>query len=89
MIKGQTKRGFVPSDEREFSGENLRKLQRAAEEVYYMLNRGYPVTNVTRFIGDHYIFSERQRLALARTVSPKERIISRKKREVKSCYSSG
>lgn len=69
------KRGFVPSDEREFGDEAILKLRQAAEDVYYLLNHGYPVKGATRFIGDHFMFSERQRLALARTVSPKENVI--------------
>ena len=76
------KRGFMPTDERDFSEKALPKLRKAAEEVYFLLNRGYPVTSTTRFIGDHYQLSERQRLALARTVSPEESIRSRKLREV-------
>ena len=76
------KRGFMPTDERDFSKKALPKLRKAAEEVYFLLNRGYPVTSTTRFIGDHYQLSERQRMALARTVSPKENIISRKSREM-------
>ena len=76
------KRGFMPTDERDFSEKMLPKLRKAAEEVYFLLNRGYPVTSTTRFIGDHYQLSERQRLALARTVSPEESIRSRKSREI-------
>ncbi|MBO4867151.1 MAG: DUF434 domain-containing protein [Ruminococcus sp.] len=76
------KRGFMPTDERDFSEKAIPKLRKAAEEVYYLLNRGYPVTGTTRFIGDHYQLSERQRLALARTVSPEENIISRKQRQL-------
>ena len=78
----QAKRGFLPTDARDFGAESLPKLKKAAEEVYFLLNRGYPVTPVTRFVGDHYQLSERQRLALARTVSPEARILSRKSREV-------
>ena len=78
----QAKRGFLPTDARDFGAESLPKLQKAAQEVYYLLNRGYPVTPVTRFVGDHYQLSERQRLALARTVSPEASILSRKSREV-------
>ena len=78
------KRGFVPSDEKEFGGEALPKLHRAAEEVLYLLNHGYPVKGATRFVGDHYLFSGRQRLALARTVSPEAQIASRIEKEVKS-----
>lgn len=78
----QAKRGFMPSDERDFGKNMLPLLHKAAEEVFFLLNRGYPVTSTTRFIGDRYQFSERQRLALARTVSPHEQIIRRKEREV-------
>ena len=78
----QAKRGFMPTDERDFGEKSLPKLRKAAEEVYYLLCRGYPVTNTTRFVGNHYQLSERQRLALARTISPADSIRSRKKREV-------
>ena len=78
------KRGFVPSDEREFGDKAIPKLRQAAEEVLFLLNHGYPVKGATRFVGDHYMFSERQRLALARTVSPEEQIVSRLSREVKN-----
>ncbi len=80
----QARRGFMPTDERDFGGKALPKLRKAAEEVYYLLNRNYPVTPITRFIGDHYQLSERQRLALARTISAMDKIISRKKREVQN-----
>ena len=76
------RRGFMPTDERDFGEKFIPILKKAAEEVFFLLNRGYPVTPVTRFIGDHYQLSERQRLSLARTVSPEENIISRKSREV-------
>ena len=78
------KRGFVPSDKREFGDKAIPKLRQAAEEVLFLLNHGYPVKGATRFVGDHYMFSERQRLALARTVSPEEQISSRLEREVKN-----
>ena len=84
MKMKDAKRGFVPSDEREFGTEVIPKLRKAAEEVLFLLNHGYPVKGATRFVGDHYMFSERQRLALARTVSPEEEIVSRKNREVNS-----
>ena len=78
----QAKRGFMPTDERDFGEKSLPKLRKAADEVYYLLCRGYPVTNTTRFVGNHYQLSERQRLALARTISPANSIRTRKKREV-------
>lgn len=78
------RRGFMPTDERDFGEQALPKLRKAAEEVYYLLNRNYPVTPVTTFVGNHYQLSERQRLALARTISAEDKIIARKKREVQN-----
>ena len=78
----QAKRGFMPTDERDFSLTSLEKLQTAAEEVFYLISRGYPTTPTTRFVGDHYQLSERQRLALARSVSPLQSVLSRRSRQV-------
>ncbi len=63
------RRGYIPEDHKQFTGKQLELLQKAADEVRYLLDRGYDVKPVTTFIGNHYIFSERQRLALARSVA--------------------
>lgn len=76
------KRGFMPTDERDFSDKSLPVLRRAAEEVLFLQNRSYPMTSAVRFIGDHYQLSERQRLALARTISPLASVVERKSRQV-------
>ncbi len=47
-----------------------------------MSRRGYDVKPVTTFVGNHYLFSERQRLALARSVSAKEYIRKRVNKEL-------
>lgn len=79
----QVKRGFVPTDLREFgTAENLEKLRKSAEEVYFLVNRGYAVKNAVTFVGNHYLLSERQRTAVARSVSCEENIKLRKSREL-------
>ena len=78
----QARRGFMPTDRRDFGEKALPVLRKAAEEVFFLINRDYPVTSTVRFVGDRYQLSERQRLALARTVSPENSILSRKSREV-------
>lgn len=83
------RRGFVPSDERDFSGKSLEKLRCAAEEVCFLLNRGYAVKNSTTFVGNHHQLSERQRLALARTLSSDEKIALRRAKELKSADLKG
>ena len=84
LMTPNARRGFKPTDERDFAPDMLPLLKKAAEETYYLLNRGYPVLPATRFIGDHYQLSERQRMALARVVSPESSIASRRSREVEN-----
>ena len=77
-----SRRGYVPEDEKQFTGKRLELLQKAADEVQFLLDRGYDVKPVTTFVGNHYLFSERQRLALARSVSAKEYIQKRVNKEL-------
>ncbi|MDE7093305.1 MAG: DUF434 domain-containing protein, partial [Oscillospiraceae bacterium] len=76
------KRGFVPTDTKQFDKKSLQILQQAGEEIYFLLNRGYSVKTATTFVGNHYLLSERQRLALARMISPEENIKLRKQKEL-------
>lgn len=77
-----SRRGYVPADEKQFTGKQLEQLKKAAYEVQFLLNQGYDIKPVTTFVGNHYMFSERQRLALARSVSPQEWIEKRNSREL-------
>ena len=74
------KRGYVPTDEKEFV-KKKKKLKSAGTDLYYLINRGYPIKSASVFIGNHYLLSERQRMALVRSVSPEERIRDRKAKE--------
>ncbi len=47
-------------------------LKRAAEDVRYLLDRGYPRESAARFVSDHYRLPEEQRFALIRVVVPTE-----------------
>lgn len=76
------KRGYMPSDEKEFGGKELEKLRKAGEELYYLANRGYQMKSASTFVGNHYLLSERQRLALVRSISPKESIENRRNKEI-------
>ena len=77
-----SRRGYVPEDEKQFTGKQLELLQKAANEVQFLLDRGYDVKPVTTFVGNYYLFSERQRLALARSVSARESIQKRVNKEL-------
>lgn len=71
------RRGYVPSDERDFSERAKVVLKEAADDIYYLLNHGYNMKSASVFVGNHYMLSERQRLALARMVSPEEQLVLR------------
>ena len=50
-------RGYVPSDKREFSEDGMEKLLAAGSNLYYLLNRGYPIKSASVFVGNHYLLS--------------------------------
>jgi len=64
------KRGFVPTDIKDFSHKSIEILKRASSDVVAIIDRGYPIKNVSTFVGNHYQLSERQRIAITRAVSP-------------------
>lgn len=77
-----SRRGYIPEDDKQFKGQQLEFLRKAADEVQFLLDHGYDVKPTTTFVGNHYMFSERQRLALARSVSSKEWICRRNAKEL-------
>lgn len=76
-------RGYCPTDERDFY-KQLDTLKKAGNDVYYLINQGYPVKSATEFVGNHYLLSERQRLALARSISSEASLLARKAKELSS-----
>lgn len=76
------RRGYLFSDEKEFEHSSIQKLIKAGNDLYYLLNQGYNIKSASVFVGNHYLLSERQRLALARAISSKEDIKIRKAKEV-------
>ena len=76
------KRGFVPEDEKNFSLQSIEKMRTASRHVCYLLNEGYGLKQATAFVCDHFLLSERQRLAVMRSVASKPQLSERKKKEV-------
>ena len=75
------KRGYVPEDDNNFSHEAIAKLKTASRHVNYLINEGYDIKQATTFVGNHFILSERQRLAIARSLSTTEQLNNRKEKE--------
>lgn len=70
-------RGSNPKDNIWFSSEAVLKLQKAQKELVWLLNRDYNIHSVIELIGNHYQFSIRQRNALQRATSSKNKCSNR------------
>lgn len=62
-------RGCAPSDRKDFSEESMALLRQAERHLCYLLNEGYDAGKAVEFIGNHFLLSSRQRLALLRTAA--------------------
>lgn len=78
------RRGYEPKDAVEFGPKALQKLNAAAQELVFLMNRGYDTKTASTFIGNHHLLSERQRLALARIISAREALKIREEKRLAS-----
>ena len=76
------KRGYEPKDILEFGSKAAGKLNAAAQELVFLMNRGYDTKSASTFVGNHHLLSERQRLALARIVSTNDALFERRRKEL-------
>lgn len=77
------RRGYVESDKKEFNEKSMIKIHESQKDVYMLLNRGYNIKQASTFVGNHYLLSERQRLAVVRATSSNDSIMERRKKEIK------
>lgn len=77
-----SKRGVFEEDKRWFSDKEVLRLKKAQEEVLYLINRGYKISQVVTFVGNRYQFSSRQRDALKRATATDEKRVIRKSKEL-------
>ena len=76
------KRGYVPEDERNFSPEAVEKMKIASHHILYLINEGYDLKQATVFVGNHFQLSERQRLAIMRSVASDRDLTTRKNKQL-------
>ena len=77
------KRGYSTNDQKEFCNQSIEKLYKAGKDLQYLLNQRYNIKGASTFVGNHYLLSERQRLALARAISANESTRIRRDKEIK------
>ncbi len=74
MPNRQHHRGPHPEDVRLFDRTQLKRMRVAAEEIVFLLGRGYPMHTAVDFVGNHHQLEARQRVALGRMLcSPEQR----------------
>lgn len=76
-VMDTVRRGYEPKDMVEFGLKAMGKLNAAACEIMFLINRGYDTKTATTFVGNHYLLSERQRMALARITSTQDALAER------------
>lgn len=84
-----TRRGYSPHDNREFSGAGLETLKTAAVELRFLLDHGYALKSASVLIGNHHQLSERQRMALVRTVCSGQDETARRQKQLEPAELAG
>ncbi|MBI2389388.1 MAG: DUF434 domain-containing protein [Deltaproteobacteria bacterium] len=78
-----------PLDESRFTGAALARVIAGAEEVEWLLGRGYPLASAVSFVGGRHQLDERQRRAIARSVAAAEVAATRRARALRPEYVAG
>ena len=73
---------IVRQDSIEFGAKAAEQLNAAAQELVFLMDRGYDTKSASTFVGNHHLLSERQRMALARIVSTASAVQNRKRKEL-------
>lgn len=90
MINGlNARRGYVPDDARNFSPEATKILRLASRHVDYLINEGYDLKQAATFVGNHFLLSDRQRLAVMRSLATKEHLTNRESKRIALTELSG
>lgn len=84
----ECRRGYVPTDEKEFSPENQLVLHKAQKDLLYLLEQGYKVKGASTFVGNHYMLSERQRLAIVRATARQSQLHLRREKCIPNTHTA-
>ncbi len=76
------RRGYHEDDHKLFGEDACRILSSCADDITYLLNRGYGHKQAITFVGNHYLLSERQRTALMRITCSDEMYRKRKQKQL-------
>ena len=74
------RRGYVPDDARNFSAAGIDTMRKASRHIVFLINEGYDLKQATTFVGNHFLLSERQRLAVMRSLATNEQLKNRERK---------
>ncbi|MCR5402882.1 MAG: DUF434 domain-containing protein [Butyrivibrio sp.] len=63
-------------------------MREATRHICYLINEGYDLKQASTFVGNHYLLSERQRMAIVRSVATDEQLVNRRSKEKTSLAGS-
>lgn len=82
MPDRRTNRGAHPKDAADFAPRHLPTLRAAADELAWLLSRGYPKGAAATLVGNRHALTSRQRLALQRAAASDEERSGRQARRI-------
>ena len=82
MTYPSVRRGFELQDKINFSKIVLPVLSSAADDLEYLLGRGYAINAALSLVGNHYQLTKRQRTAVRRVTDNKDAYVKRKRKQV-------
>ena len=82
QIMKNVRRGYHEEDLKLFGGQAHAVLSACADDITYLLNRGYPYKSAITFVGNHYLLAERQRNALMRICVSDEMLNIRRQKQL-------
>ena len=74
---------------RNFSAEALETMRTASRHISYLINEGYDLKQASGFVGNHFMLSERQRLAIMRSLATDSQLNLRRQKQVGLAEISG
>ena len=83
------RRGYVPDDARNFSAAGIDTMRKASRHIVFLINEGYDLKQATTFVGNHFLLSERQRLAVMRSLATNEQLKNRERKRRTASELSG
>jgi hypothetical protein len=82
MPDSRTHRGQHPQDAKLFGAKALESLRSAVVDMSLLLSKGYAQTSTLKLVGDKFNLTQRQRLAVMRSVCSDEQVAVRQNKRV-------